>query len=217
MTAPSDPMSMAPDTATTERRKYQRMWAMPEYSQYSPGEQFLRLFPGEPIVEVAALDGRKIHTRHNTVIDLGCGTGRVGLALKERGFHVTLADHVDAREPAVKQAELPFLEVSLWSEWNGHWDYGYCCDVMEHIPTEYVMATLEQIAAHCDHVFFSINNLPDGFGRTIGEQLHLTIRPFQWWLAKMREIGFVKQGRDLLVDSVFWVDTRRGRYLDEPF
>jgi hypothetical protein len=86
------------------------------------------------------------------------------------------------------------------------YDYAYCCDVMEHIPTEYVMATLQNIMATCtEGAFFYICLVPDGFGALIGKPLHLTVRPFMWWRDKLAELGEVVDARDLIMNGMYYV------------
>jgi SAM-dependent methyltransferase len=176
--------------AAAERRKYERAWAMPRYRTYSPGEQVLPIF-------------RSLVRKRGTLIDLGCGTGRAGQALFESGFDVTLMDFADN---CVEERELPFLKQNLWSRWPDRtWDYGYCCDVMEHIPPEKVEPALEQIFKHCHRVFFSVHFGEDGFGELLGERLHLTIQPFVWWRDLFGEYGTVKDARDLIGMGTFYV------------
>ena len=110
-------------------------------------------------------------------------------------------DFVDARE-----RKITFYKQNLWMPWpDKHWAYGYCCDVMEHIPPEKVDKVLANIMAHCGKTFFSISFQEDHFGRKVGHPLHLTVRPFEWWRDKLAEHGAVHQGRDLIGMGVFFV------------
>ena len=87
--------------AMSEREKYARMWAEPTYRQWSPGEASVEKF----------LSGVR-WAPGDTVVDLGCGTGRAGLALAAKGLGVVL---VDCCQEAVefKARDLPFLEMNL--------------------------------------------------------------------------------------------------------
>ena len=65
-------------------------------------------------------------------------------------------------------------------------DWFFCADVMEHIPPEFVDATLDNIA----HVaskggFFQIALSKDGCGALIGDTLHLTVESPEWWMKKI--------------------------------
>ena len=179
-------------TATSERAKYRACWADPRYRVYSPGEQMLPLFR------------RMVRKRTGTLLDLGCGTGRAGVALAELGFTVTLADFVDtSRDEGV---ELPFRRINIFGRWpRGRWDWVYCCDVLEHLPPERQRAALGNIAAHAGQAFFSIHFGADNFGAVVGHPLHLTIRPFAWWREFLREFGDVVEARDLIGMGAFRV------------
>lgn len=64
-----------------------------------------------------------------------------------------------------------------------------CTDVMEHIPPEDVETVLRNIVTSCRHCFFQISCVPDHMGELIGEQLHLTVQPYAWWLEQFQKIG----------------------------
>ncbi|WP_295802142.1 methyltransferase domain-containing protein, partial [uncultured Microbulbifer sp.] len=75
---------MADAVTTEEREKYQTMWADPRYSERSPGMRFL----DDALTQLNMPMGA-------SVIDLGCGTGRVAAELKAQGFDVTALDIAD--------------------------------------------------------------------------------------------------------------------------
>ena len=86
-------------------------------------------------------------------------------------------------------------------------DYGFCCDVMEHIPTEYTMLVIDRIMSSCRTAWFQIALVPDQFGVTIGQTLHLSVQPFTWWLDHLRGgIGRVTDARDLCGQALFVVE-----------
>lgn len=174
-----------------ETAKYEKIWALPEYANYSPGEELAQAF----------LDMAK-PSPFSKIIDIGCGSGKGALALSD--YRVTLLDLT--RDGLVEEARsLPFVKRSIWESWNGTWDYGYCTDVMEHLPPEYTMLAIKNVLQHCRKAFFQICFLPDHFGQKIGEPLHLTVCPFEWWLAHFKEFGHVIEARDLLQNGIFFV------------
>jgi hypothetical protein len=61
-------------------------------------------------------------------------------------------------------------------------DYGICIDFMEHIPIDDVDGVLARIASvvTCG-VLFVIARDEDKDGVSIGQQLHLTRKPREWW------------------------------------
>lgn len=171
-----------------ERSKYERMWAQPAYREVSPGEHWATTFLSQIR---AAADAE--------VIDFGCGTGRGGLALALLGgMRVRLVDFAancldeDVAAACVSQSErirFDECDLSLPIQWNAA--YGYCCDVMEHIPPEQVATVLTNILASAQHVFFAISTVDDALGALIGEPLHLTVQPEEWWIEQIQLAGGV--------------------------
>lgn len=175
-----------------ETAKYEKVWAIPEYGNYSPGEEMARAFR-----EIA--DPKP----DSAILDIGCGSGKGALALGDEFDRYLLDLTPDGLVPEAKG--LPFLRKSIWEPWDDHWDYGYCADVMEHLPPEFTMLAVKNILDHCDKAFFQICFMPDHFGQKIGEPLHLTVCPFEWWLAHFKEFGTVIEARDLLQNGLFYV------------
>src|SRR5512143_1136694 len=125
-----------------EAIKYGEMWKHQEYRAVAPGEQlaqeFLRIVNPKKGAEV---------------IDFGCGTGRGAFALALwGGLKVTMIDFVknclddDVRDMLTTQAHaLKFVKADLEKSLPVVAEYGYCTDVMEHIPTEKVGRVLQNI------------------------------------------------------------------------
>jgi hypothetical protein len=187
-------------SSVVEQEKYSAAWQIPAYGDVSPGEHRASLFGSI----VAPLAGE-------TLIDLGCGKGAGGLTLHNRyGLNVTYLDIVK-----VSGVPKPFIQQSLWKviaesqeERDPLWKYGYCCDVMEHIPPEFSMLVIKNMLDACSSVFFSIDFCLDMFGpKNLGEPLHLTIRSFAWWRDHFREVGNLWEARDLLGQGVFYVSS----------
>lgn len=179
--------------AEKEVEKYKAIWAVKNYRQFSPGEKYASTF--SEIIDCS-----------QSIIDIGCGMGAGGLALRKIGCpDVTFLDHV-----LVNDQLDPFILTSLW-DWdqnhNGGMNFvqGYCCDVMEHIPPEYVGLVLHRIRAHCDWCFFTIGLTEDHYGKIIQEELHLTVQSFRWWRNLLREFGEVIDARDLISTGMYYV------------
>lgn len=161
-----------------EQTKYRRMWTeVPGYRSTSPGENLVPMF-------LEQADWKP----SDTLIDLGCGPGRAGLALSKAGLDVSLLDITETSrdsDPAIRK--LPFVEACLWSHrvWPD-FDWAYCCDVLEHIPPERVDGVLRNIAAMIRKgAFLQIALWSDGWGNKIQETLHLTVESAEWWQAKI--------------------------------
>ena len=165
-------------TAEAEREKYRKIWAIPGYRSNSPGESLVSTF----IKQAKWYKG-------DSLLDAGCGTGRAGLALHRADIRVTLLDLCETSvDPAPREA-LPFMQACLWdlrTELILPFTWVYCCDVLEHIPTEHVDAVLDNLAKlGVKGVFMQIALWADAWGDKIGETLHLTVQPPAWWMEKI--------------------------------
>lgn len=160
------------DAIDGEQAKYEAIWSFDAYRTYSPAlevvDQIAAFLP--PGVEVA---------------DFGCGTGKAAVALENRGFCPILIDFADnCRDP--QAMSLPFVQADLSKSIPVRTNYGYCCDVMEHIPADQVHNVLHNIHSSAADVFFRIETQPDCFGALIGKPLHLSVHDEAWWAAALR-------------------------------
>lgn len=163
----------------TEEQKYSEIWKMPEYGEVSPGELSAHKF-----VEVVKPGIGRV------IADFGCGSGKGGLALsKLTECEVILIDF--AENSRIEEAKkLQFIKANLSNhDFPLFVDFGYCTDVMEHIPTDLVDSTIKNIMSACVSCFFQISTIPDEFGAAIGQPLHLTVKPHQWWKEKFVSLG----------------------------
>jgi hypothetical protein len=148
-----------------ELEKYRKAWALPEYKQYSPG--------GEAAPKAIEF----FHTRQKSLWDFGCGNGKALERFRKAGFVCKGIDFVRMDQDAI--------EGCLWDldiQKLGKRDFGFCVDVMEHIPTEKVSAVLHNIWSMCrSKIWFGIALTHDRCGELVGETLHLTVQPVEWW------------------------------------
>lgn len=179
-----------PRTENPERQKYLKMWDDPDYRKHSPGEQCAHIFL------------QQFRPKQGThVIDFGAGSGKGAMALAVfGGCKVTMLDFApNCLDPEMQEAletqkeVFSFIEHDLEDEIPVVSRYGFCCDVMEHIPTTSVGKVLSNIMKSAQHVFFGICTVPDAFGERIGETLHMTVRPHEWWLAAIRKCDGIVQ------------------------
>lgn len=179
---------------SSERRLYVDLWSdVPSYAEHSPGEAMLPLF-------------LQMGLHGGTVLDAGTGSGKGAVALAKTGFLPTLLDMTDAG--LVDEAKaFPFEEGCLWHDLGARrFDYVYCTDVLEHVPTQFTMLAVQQMLRVC-HIglFISVSLVPDSFGVWAGKNLHQTVQPFLWWKQSFAEVGIVQESRDLMNNAVFFV------------
>lgn len=169
-----------------EKQKYEKMWTRPEYREISPGlnaaHDFLHHF-------------QERFEEADTLLDLGCGTGKAGVFFFLRGFRVQLVDIAsncldEAYRPLLSLADskLSFKEACLWDlpADLGRFDWLYCCDVLEHLPECMVDQAFAQMAERTGKGgFLQIFLKDEPFGTLIQESLHLTIRSKEWWIEKI--------------------------------
>jgi len=186
---------------TTERTLYEEMWAVPQYAEHSPGVQMLPMF----LQCVGAARGH--------VLDAGSGSGKGALALRDAGFRVTCCDVTDAG--LVPDARLlPFRQACLWAPLRpiaptGSFDWVYCTDVLEHVPTQFTMLAIDQMLRVATRgLFISVSLVPDSFGVWAGKALHQTVQSFPWWKDSIAEVGRVVDARDLINAATFYVEPR---------
>lgn len=170
-----------------ERSKYEKMWGFDQYRAIAPGESIASRF-----MEIARPKAG------SEVIDFGAGTGRGALMLAIMGMKVKMLDFAtncldeDVRNALTTQAHvLSFHQQDLRQAIPHVAEYGYCTDVMEHIEPAHVPAVLGNILRSAQHVFFQISCVDDTCGQLIGEPLHLSVHPYQWWHDLFTKLGCV--------------------------
>lgn len=171
---------------TAEQIKYEKMWEIDDYRAVAPGQDTAMTFlkVAKPLAD-------------STCIDFGSGTGRGALMLALMGkLKVTMVDFAanalddDIRDICKTQPDrLEFIQHDLNKQLpiGQPAVYGYCTDVMEHIPPEEVDTVLSNILHSAHNVFFRIDTQPDVMGARIGEPLHLSVHSYDWWLDKFKE------------------------------
>ena len=155
-----------------ERTKYEKIWEFPKYRAHSPGEQLVK-----DAINIGMEPGQ-------SVCDFGCGTGRAARLFIVAGFNVLGVDIAD--NCLDDDVSLIFMQACLWELPEFSVDWGFCTDVMEHIPPTKVEGVLTGIKLNTSRgVFFQIYTAPDHFGSKINDILHLTIEPKEWWEEKL--------------------------------
>ncbi len=171
-------MWLTPPENLDERDKYRLLWQSEGYREYSPGE----ICAGRFLALVAPPAG-------STIIDFGCGTGRASIAMAKAGRSPILVDFADncRDEEAIN---LPFVEWDLTRPCPLQAGFGFCADMMEHIPTDDVGEVVKNIMGSAYLTWFQISTVKDVFGDMIGATLHNTVQPHEWWHQVFTALGF---------------------------
>lgn len=187
-----------PKVFLSEQEKYKKMWEQMEYRAYSPGEHLVDRF-------MELMDPMSFYR----IIDFGCGTGRASVKLREASLcEVVQVDLTDnSRDETAK--DFIFYQCDITDRIPVFGDYGFCTDVMEHIPSEEVNKAIRNIMNSAPKTFFQISTVPDVMGEAIGQDLHLTVRPHEWWKTKFKSFGYcVIHDQDLGESSIFVVENK---------
>lgn len=154
-----------------ETEKYTKIWELDRYRERSPGVRFVQRAKRELCVQ-----------HRDTICDWGIGTGRAANLWEQEGLK---AFGVDIAPNACTEFKGKVWLGSIWEDplpKEQLFNFAYCTDVMEHIPPNRVLDTLKVIKKHTmEMCWFSIANFPDSEGSHIGETLHLSVRPPEWW------------------------------------
>lgn len=178
-----------------EAEKYAAMWDRPEYRTRSPGEEVLGVFLAHAKPQTTDL-----------VADLGCGTGRASVVLSEF-CDVVLVDFTENSRDKEAQ-ELPFVKADLRQPIPVKADFAYCCDVLEHIEPDQVDNVLHNVFAVAKKVFLQISLVEDALGFLIGQPLHLSVHPFDWWKDKLEAYGKIRYWSDRGATAIFYLERK---------
>ena len=204
-----------------EFEKYDQIWKLPAYRVRSHSEEmadqiFMEITGAQP---------------GETVVDVGCGTGRGGLALEKQGLKPTFWDITNkGLSPEVWRRSLQsnrhhIIISPIWYPLKPDnfgmmrpfaFDYALCADVMEHVPIEYTMAAVSNIMRHIRKgAFFKIAFYDESFQQYVGKPLHMTVMPFEWWRDRLPEFGKLTEARHLVnadnhqvQEGIFYLETK---------
>jgi hypothetical protein len=163
------------DTLAQEKAKYEKVWELPAYATHSPGLRHIK----------DALQWMKPE-QGASITDWGSGSGQASDRLHELGFNVRMVD-IAANSYKGKN-DIPLVIATLWDLPDmPPTDYGFCADVMEHLPPEHIDAAIEGIKARTTKaVYFQIALFHDTTFTNAGP-LHLSVFPPEWWESKMKQ------------------------------
>jgi 2-polyprenyl-3-methyl-5-hydroxy-6-metoxy-1,4-benzoquinol methylase len=131
-----------------------------------------------------------------SILDYGCGEGRLKAALVDRGWTGPVHEY----DPCI-----PDLDAEPEPA-----DLVVCTDVLEHIEPECldnVLVHLRTVSVR--HGYFLISTVVGGKSLADGRNAHLIVQPSEWWEKKLRENGWrIRAMRTGHKDVIFMLDTK---------
>lgn len=151
-----------------EIEKYRAIYSdpgrWPRYGHTNHGRKAL------PLVEGAS-----------SVVDVGCGHNEFAKELRGAGKHAVGVDFacpgadIEAPADALPFGKLDFEVITAF-------------DMLEHLRPEEVRPVLREFARVSRRFVFSISYVPSVY-QVKGETLHPTVKPEDWWIARIEEAG----------------------------
>ena len=169
-----------------EKKKYDEVWGTGKYHQ-SPANSWV-------IDKILALEPL------GKVLDIGCGNGYAVAELLERkvdahGTDITKAawKTKSAVNPSfhIPEEKLTEAPASNTPFKNAEFDTTYSVTVLEHIPPEEVSAVIKEILRITSNK--TIHYINTEFEQQqFGHDLHLTVKPLEWWQEQFDKYNFKK-------------------------
>ncbi len=168
-----------------EDRKYSELWRG-DYKDARWGRLATRL------LKYTAHDAT-----HSSLIDFGFGRGAAMDFFERRGVSVAgteISSYAVQRQRDLGRTVYHASLDNLSMIETGAFQIGFCNDVIEHVPEELVELSLTEMARVCsDFLFLSVCPKPAHHPSPHGGNLHLTVRPRAWWVARLKGHGRVRQ------------------------
>lgn len=127
-----------------------------------------------------------------TILDYGCGKGKLLIPLKERFPSIDITGY----DPAIPEFQ---------NKPQGTFDLVINTDVLEHIPEAELDAILKEIAKYSENVYFNLHHCKAHTILPNGENAHCTVKPPAWYKKKIGEYFnhiTLLRGRTPYVNSV---------------
>lgn len=122
--------------------------------------------------------------RGERIIEFGAGNGQLSAHLERQGNRVTAVEVSSvafARIPVASKIQGDCLTLPLL---DAHFDRFVSMDVLEHLTENDIRIVIREAARLADSILVTVSTRPSGLLGPKGENLHLTVRPVEWWLAQ---------------------------------
>jgi SAM-dependent methyltransferase len=157
------------------------------------------------------LDPNSPHAWHpfESILDVGCGKGEGVKLLGEEGYEAWGCDIADLSNIWTENG----IENRCWTAPshdlpfnNDSFDMVMCCDVLEHIPPDYVDKSLDEIfRVSRKYFYFSIACCEETPVRgKYNIPLHMTIMPPNWWMEKLTVRGLTPIYHSIAEDETYF-------------
>jgi len=170
-----------------EREKYEAVWGNPNYRVHSPG---MRL--------IEDIEGWLREIKAKSVIDVGCGTGRVLARLSRAGLKCVGID-IATNACTEFDGEVHVLDVTDAGDVLPRADAVLCTDMLEHVPPDLVDACLSAINVMAPRAYLQIALFKDaGAAWGVSEPLHLSLFSPGEWVDRLERAGFKIEHKRLI-------------------
>jgi len=161
-------------------------------------------WPDGPVRLACEILAPVLRKKYDNVLDCGCGLSTLRNYIKctkYTGVDVS-SYQIKKLNSKNKDKNLKFARCSLTEPLpykENEFTCVFCLDVLEHIAEEYVEDVLKNMLRVSEEFIFSICLRKAKSKDKDGNQVHLTVKPTEWWIDKLKTCGYnidcIKDGK----------------------
>lgn len=135
----------------------------------------------------------------SSILEVGCGNGKLCKLLADMGYDVTGLDIVpgpydrdgyDFVKHDMTKGRLPFEDKTF--------DYCLAFDVLEHLPQKWIEESLWDMFRVAHNVIILIPGNHE-LKYELKRRLHLTVRPADWWIEKFNRLANSSEDKHITI------------------